>query len=477
MYNGDISHKLINSVLAQSADKAAFCISTDDGVININYGDFAKDILSYTNYFLKENLSGKHISIWSDNCYEWVVTLFALFASGNVVVPLNHNLPEADILSVCEQADTEVIICSNNLSFENPTLFEKYQILSFEQISGASPIDASQIYTYEFDETALLLSTSGTTGRSKLVELSSGNLVSAIDSLLAGEGTCWSRTMSMFPFFHAGGLALAFTVSGGGKTFCMGRGLKYIFADIPRLNPEFLTCVPMITDTIVKMAKRISSKADMENYLGSSLRIINCAGSKLSDATAESLSRFDLMIATAYGMSESGISAAYNSTGLHPDSIGFPNPGVEFKIAEDGELLIKSGSVMKGYYKDPEETAKVLINGWLHSGDLAKCDDEGYYYIIGRKKNVICLANGENVNPEEIEDIIVTCPAVEEILVYGDGKGICADIYSTDDTIADKFISDYNESVPMYRQIYKIYHFSKPLEKTSSGKLKRKGNK
>ena len=137
---------------------------------------------------------------------------------------------------------------------------------------------------------------------------------------------------------------------------------------------------------------------------------------------------------------------------------------------------MRTPAIMNGYYKNPGETAKILEDGWLHTGDLAHCDENGYYYLIGRKKNVIILSNGENVNPEEIEAQLGECPEILECMVYGDKKGICADVYMNNESAVADFIKKYNEAVPLYRQIYKVNYSFTPLEKTGTGKIKRKEN-
>ena len=142
----------------------------------------------------------------------------------------------------------------------------------------------------------------------------------------------------------------------------------------------------------------------------------------------------------------------------------------------DNELLLTGPTLMKGYYKDAEETQSVIEDGWIHTGDLGYCDEDGYFYLTGRKKNVIILSNGENVNPEEIEAQFGNCESILECMVYADEKGICADVYSHNQEDSAIFIKKYNKSVPRYQQVYKINYTTTPLEKTGSGKIKRKAN-
>ena len=107
---------------------------------------------------------------------------------------------------------------------------------------------------------------------------------------------------------------------------------------------------------------------------------------------------------------------------------------------------------------------------------MAFCDEKGYYYLTGRNKNVIILSNGENVNPEEIESQFGECKDILECMVFSDGKGICADVYTENKPAAADFIKKYNENVPLYRQVYNVTFSAVPLAKTGSGKIKRKEN-
>jgi long-chain acyl-CoA synthetase len=192
---------------------------------------------------------------------------------------------------------------------------------------------------------------------------------------------------------------------------------------------------------------------------------------------ARELLEKNIQIDVIFGMTESAGDGSWCLVDEnHLGTIGKPDGNIAFRIV-DGEILLKSDGVMKGYYKDSDETAKVIVDGWLHTGDMGYCDEDGYYYITGRKKNVIILSNGENVNPEEIEATFGACAAIEECLVYSDGKGICGDVYTSDRDSAAAFIKAYNESMPMYRQVYKITYTDEPLPKTGSGKIKRKENK
>ena len=185
------------------------------------------------------------------------------------------------------------------------------------------------------------------------------------------------------------------------------------------------------------------------------------------------------MITQVYGMTETcgdGI-INYEQDEKHIRAVGKPDDHAEYKLDETGEICIRGGCVMLGYYKDPEATAEVLdADGWFHTGDLARVDEDGFYYITGRKKNIIILDNGENVSPEELENLLSKCEAVKECIVREKGKKICAVIYcgEADQQTVRDFITETNRTLPLYKRMSAVEFSTEPLPRTGTGKLMRK---
>ena len=156
--------------------------------------------------------------------------------------------------------------------------------------------------------------------------------------------------------------------------------------------------------------------------------------------------------------------------------MGQGNDYLDYKIAEDGELCMRGDSIMLGYYKDPEATAEVIdADGWFHTGDLARKDEDGYYFLIGRKKNLIILDSGENISPEELEGIVGKCEAVKECVVKEMGKKIGVVVYCDEDKqqqVRD-FITETNRTLPLYKRMSAVEFSTEPLLRNGAGKLLR----
>ena len=162
--------------------------------------------------------------------------------------------------------------------------------------------------------------------------------------------------------------------------------------------------------------------------------------------------------------------------GDHLRALGKPDGFCEVKVDENGEICVRGGCVMLGYYKDPEATAETIDkDGWLHTGDLARVDEEGYYYMTGRKKNLIILDSGENISPEELEGIVGKCEAVKECVVKEMGKKIGVVVYCDEDKqqqVRD-FITEANRTLPLYKRMSAVEFSTEPLPRNGAGKLLR----
>ena len=191
------------------------------------------------------------------------------------------------------------------------------------------------------------------------------------------------------------------------------------------------------------------------------------------------LAQNGFVVNQCYGMTETFGDGILNFTQVekHMSAVGKPDDHVQYKLDETGEICIKGDCVMLGYYKDPEATAEVIdADGWFHTGDLARMDEEGFYYITGRKKNLIILASGENVSPEELEKKLALCPAITECIVKEKGQKICAVIYCPEDKQEEvrAFVIEVNRSLPLYKRISAVEFTVEPLPRNALGKLLRK---
>ena len=204
-----------------------------------------------------------------------------------------------------------------------------------------------------------------------------------------------------------------------------------------------------------------------------------CSSAALDPRMLLELAQNGFVVNQCYGMTETfgdGI-LNFTQTADHMSAVGKPDDHVQYKLDETGEICIKGDCVMLGYYKDPEATAEVIdADGWFHTGDLARMDEEGFYYITGRKKNLIILASGENVSPEELEKKLALCPAITECIVKEKDQKICAVIYCPEDKQEEvrAFVTEVNRSLPLYKRISAVEFTAEPLPRNALGKLLRK---
>ena len=335
------------------------------------------------------------------------------------------------------------------------------------------------------DDLAAILFTSGTTGQSKGVMLRNSNLMDNAtcepDQNFHGD-----KRMTVLPVHHVFCFTCDILCSlWYGRTLCVNDSLMRVMKNLKIFQPKDVTFVPMIAASILKRMQQMTDKqpdklAVGKEVFGEDFSVIYSGGAYLSPDIIKGYKEFGIEIAQGYGMTECSPRIC---TGVkfspQPESVGRVVPGCEVKIVE-GEIWVKSPSVMQGYYKNPTETANSLTeDGWLKTGDLGYLND-GYLYITGRRKNLIILENGENVSPEEIENKFVTFEPIKEMVVFESEHTIAAEIfpdpeYTSDDIRAEiqAHIDSVNDTFPPAKRIVKVFFRDCEFEKTASKKILR----
>ena len=483
---------VLHTMAEQYPQNVAFRYVAADGetVVEKTYAQYAEDIRRTVTY-LRENvpdLQGRHIAILSKNCYEYGVIAFGTILAGGVVVTVNQK-------KTWPELEYELGLVEPVLIFNDGIDYGCREQLEAAYGDRLRPMDAFRdcapaqglTNTRKPDDLMVLMFTSGTTGRSKAVMLSERNFFTTTgaqvifgDAMLAYKHEHFPENkndvlsnFSILPLFHLGTFICLFVWPCKGWALNLSSDLREFYRDLKLMHSDAMAVAPMLMESIYKDVKR--GRRERLNGLWNP-----CGSSAMFDgAMLAELAQEGMMITQVYGMTETcgdGI-INYSQDEKHIRSAGKPDNHCEYRIAEDGELCIRGGCVMLGYYKDPEATAEVVDKeGWLHTGDLARVDEDGYYYITGRKKNLIILDSGENISPEELEGLVSQCAAVQECVVKEKGKKIGVVVYCAEDKqqqVRDH-ITALNRTLPLYKRMSAVEFSAEPLPRTGTGKLLRK---
>ena len=271
-----------------------------------------------------------------------------------------------------------------------------------------------------------------------------------------------------------------------GAVICINDSLMHLVKNLSVFKPHVMLMVPLMLETIYKRmrvaASKMSPEEVREKVFGGRLKRVYTGGAHLDPFYIDEFAKYGVLVLEGYGMSECSPVISTNTEGCYKaGSIGKPLPNVEIKF-ENGEILVRSTSVMTGYYNMDKETEEALKDGWLHTGDKGYMDEDGFLYINGRVKNLIILSNGENISPEEIETKISLAPIVSEVVITGENNALTARIFPeaeiaskmTEEELREalqKVLDDYNKDQPTYRQLVKLVIRKNPFIKTSTRKI------
>ena len=469
-------------------DHVAIRYVAEDGktVVEKKYRGYAQDIRRMTAYLKAEvpDIKGRRIVLLSRNCYEFCVASYGIILAGGVLVTLNQkkNWDELEYeLGLVEPA----LILNDGIDYGCRTELEAAygpKLRPMDCYKDTAPGELTNCVGH--DDLMMLMFTSGTTGRSKGVMLSERNMCASLHTysevaenwitnrLPAGQKLPLSH-MTLLPLFHMACFVCVMSYPPAGWALNLCGDIRDFYRDLGLMHSDVMASAPMLVETIYNDMKR--GRVSRLNGLWD----LCCSSAALDPRMLLELAQNGFVVNQCYGMTETFGDGILNFTQVEKQmsAVGKPDDHVQYKLDETGEICIKGDCVMLGYYKDPEATAEVIdADGWFHTGDLARMDEEGFYYITGRKKNLIILASGENVSPEELEKKLALCPAITECIVKEKSQKICAVIYCPEDKQEEvrAFVTEVNRSLPLYKRISAVEFTAEPLPRNALGKLLRK---
>ncbi|MCF8563963.1 long-chain fatty acid--CoA ligase [Alicyclobacillus tolerans] len=444
---------------------------------SMTYQQLWETILQFANGLKALHVkSGDKIGLLSTNCPEWVVSDFALMVLGAVVVPIYPTIPANQVEYILNNAEVSHIIVEDQgqlkkveevwpehlqtaIVIKEASGDSSRRILTFGSVLQLGQRDSSlpDIHSISEEQLVSIVHTSGTSGNPKGVMLSHRNLVSNVQaslSILPVEST--DVSLSYLPLSHIFERTVEeYATLSTGATVVYAEGIDAIQANLKETRPTILVTVPRLLEKVYAgvqtklqhaprpmrallkkglqsektsgLAYRLVDRVvyqKLREGLGGRIRAVVSGGAGLAQDIAEFYIRAGIPIYEGYGMTEAAPVIAANPFGAsRPGTVGRPIPGVQVRLADDGELLVRGPNVMMGYYNNPEETAKTVTpDGWLHTGDIAEIQPDGYLKIVDRKKNILVLATGKNVAPWPIENAISLSPYIAEAVLVGDRR-------------------------------------------------------
>ena len=520
----------------------------------ISHKEFRTQVDELGTKLIDLGLKDKRIAVIGENCYEWCVSYLAIVCGTGIVVPLDKSLPDNEIESLILRSEVEAIFYTDKyndimkklkdkgntkIKFFISMNLEKNEndIYSFKQLieEGKQLLDNDNKEFVDAqinpDVMNIMLFTSGTTAMSKAAMLSQKNIVSNLFDIASTiKLVPEDRMLSFLPLHHTfeSTVGFLYPISAGCSiAFC--DGIRHIGDNIKEFDITAMISVPALYEGMFRKVKKGIEKkgkwekvqkgikisnflrkfgidirqklfAEVHEAVGTKLRLFVAGGAALDPEVEKAFSDLGFTIYQGYGLTEtSPVVAAEDDKYQRIGSIGKAFPSLEVKLADKdedgiGELMVKGPTVMLGYYNNEEATKETIEpDGWLHTGDLARIDKDGFIFITGRKKFVIVLKNGKNIFPEELEALVNKIEGVKESFVYGrpedDGDyKICVKVVYDPEIMKEEYglteiedikeklwneVKKINKTMPPYKYIRDIIVTDKELIKTTTQKIKR----
>lgn len=545
--------ELIQNSATEYADRPAFVFRDEgDFISSKSYAEYFEEIKCLTSYLHSLGLEGKRVAVVGRNCYEWTLAYLAVTCGTGVVVPIDKDLKKDDVAGMVTDSECSAVIyvpgSDDLVEALDPSVVKICTGDFVRHLETGRRLRESGDLGYENHHVdpyglGVLIYTSATTGVAKGVMLSQYNICSNVFSVRKGVLVRpEDRALSVLPLHHTYECTTSFlTVIYSGASLAFVQSFKRLLSDLAFYAPTVMCAVPLllqnIYDNIVKKYHSISggqlifaaakgaaktagmigaSRAgrrlfpSVHKAFGGRLRLLICGAAPLSPKLFKDYNDMGFDIYIGYGLTEASPICLMHSDFVKGsgDDIGKPMTGVRAKIADEsengiGELAVSGPNIMLGYYNSPQQTEKVLRDGWLYTGDLVCIDKKsGNYKIVGRSKNVIVNQGGKNIYPEELEYLLQSAPVIGECLVYGvdDPKSndtlIAASVFPDAEIIRKKLsasglqedseeyktaaealifaaIKEINKGMPSVKWIRRVHIREEEFVKTSTRKIKR----
>jgi long-chain acyl-CoA synthetase len=490
--------------------------------VKYSYTQLLQYIEKYSQVFLLEERTPEKVMILADNCPEYYFVTYAAFRSNACVVPVDVQSNSKEIFNIIEECRPEIIFVSEhykesicNLTKEIPNY--KYTILSSSDIdiSDINEMPVIEVPLRKDDQVAAIIYTSGTTGLPKGVMLSFKNFWYNMDavSMQLPIFNSNSNVLVLLPLHHSypfAGTILVPLYAGGTCWLTDGMKPESILQTLIEGKITLIVGVPKLFEMLAKgiiskinaspVAKTLYNLASILKWrsfsktifksvhqkFGGNIHYLLTGGAAIPKEVAKIFITLGFKILEGYGMTETAPMIAFSRPGeWRYNCIGRALPGCEMKIAENGEILAKGENVMLGYYNKPEETAAIIKNGWLHTGDMGSIDKKGILKVTGRIKEIIVTSNGKNINPGEVEQELMKNSAFMkevavflhhdqlQLLIYPEMSAVRLHSDGDLEELLKEEIAEYNKNAINYKRIQQFHIVSEELPKNRMGKVQR----
>lgn len=470
-------YQLFREQTAKYRGKLVFYSRENDIWKSRNWEDFEEQVHDFACALLAKNLTrGASVAILAGNVSEWAIADIATIAAGGVGVGVYPTSSKEQCAFIINHSDAEFVVVDTQKQLEKiidndepmPKLkqiicVEERQEFSFEAVADEkklfwkfNSVEIKEVPIIQYqdflafgkqnreeilpkieeigfnakpEDTAIMVYTSGTTGEPKGAMLSHEYILNSCESLRQTIPICDTDvSFSYLPFCH-----VAERISGLYNRLYNGASV-YFVDDLTKLYAYMLEVKPTVFASLPRFFEKIYAKVVSENgknadaqklkdAFGGRVRLLTSGGAPLPEKIADFFARNNLPILQAYGLTENICVAFNRADDFKFGTVGKPMPMCQIKIADDGEILVKSPMMFSGYYKEPEKTVEMFDeSGWLKTGDLGSIEEEGFLKIVGRKKEIIVLSSGKNVAPALLENFLKENHMISQAFVCGDGK-------------------------------------------------------